>query len=97
MTADPDAIGALSRSQQDNLDAVYGVSTAQDTVREAKEAGLLEILARDIPLLRDMEIPLHGYYVRLRTPRGGISACSATKLQRWLWEPGYAPVDELED
>ena len=90
----------LSRDQQDrvnrSLEALYGVGdSAPDMVAEAKEAGLTEILFADVPLLRFLEYSLLPHYIRLRDARGRVSACSASKIDKYVAQ-GWEPVTTLE-
>lgn len=90
----------LNPSQQDRLEAAiaafYGpLGDTHNPLQQAKEAKLKEILYRDLLVLREVGLRVDEFYVRLRDPRGAITACSATKVERWR-NDGYTPVEELE-
>ena len=95
----PEIAELLNDTQQTKLErdlaAMYGIGDSHDPLREAKELGLTEILARDIPELRELEWPLDGHYVRLHDGKGGFTACVARKINKWLGM-GFVPVEELE-
>lgn len=94
------AAETLSPDQQARLDrqmeAMYGIGNDQhNPLRDAKDAGLAEVLYRDIPALRAAELPLIGFYVRLFDLNGVETACSATKVDKWV-NNGYLPALVLE-
>lgn len=89
---DPDAQARLDRQ----MEAMYGVGgDPHDPLQAAKDAGWHEVLARDIPSLREAELPLDGMYVRLYDLKGNVTACTASKINKWVGN-GYLPALDLE-
>lgn len=90
----------LAPAQQDRLEAAiaafYGpLGDTHDPLQQAKDAKLKEILYRDLLVFREAGLRLDEFYVRLLDGRGVLTACSATKVERWR-NDGYTPVEELE-
>lgn len=86
---------AQSAKLERDMQALYGVGEQHDPLQDAKDAGLTEILHRDVPLFRELELPLYQFYIRLFDGRGRVTACTASKVDRWV-NDGWRPATELE-